>query len=116
MELTVTENNGANGSDAVAILVADSRLVNNLNSNNIDVYPKPGKGMVIIAINITQPDPNLLVMIRNANGRTIYKKSITSGETDVKQSINLSNLPNGPYAITVYFNNQERQTLKILKL
>jgi hypothetical protein len=96
LQLTIIDNQGATASGMVVILVADSRLGNNLNSNSIEVYPNPVRGMAIIAINTTQPDPNLLVMIKNVNGGIIYKKPITSLETQVKQPINLSNFPKRP--------------------
>jgi ribosomal protein L14 len=116
LELTVTDNLGAKASDTVAIAVAAPRLDLNVKSNTMNVYPKPVTDVTTLEINTTQPDPNLLIVITNMNGQIVYKSAITSGQTDIKQTLNLSNLIKGAYAVTVYFSNQEKQSIKILKL
>jgi hypothetical protein len=114
--LTVTDYHGAKASDTVAIAVAAPRLDLNLKGNSMNVYPNPVTDVTTLEINTTQLDPNILVVITNMNGQIVYKSAITSGQTDIKQTLNLSNLMKGAYAVTVYFSNQDKQSIKILKL
>lgn len=115
-ELTVTDNLGGNSSDTVAIIVAAPRLDMNTQSNSMNVYPNPVIDIATLEINSTQPIPHILVTITNMNGQIVYKNDITSGQINISQALNLSNLMKGAYAVTVYFSNVEKQTLKILKL
>ena len=112
----MTDNLGAKASDTVAIAVGAPRLDLNVKSNTMNVYPNPVTDVTTLEINTTQPDPNVLVVITNMNGQIVYKSAITSGQTDIKQTLNLSNLMKGAYAVTVYFSNQDKQSIKILKL
>jgi hypothetical protein len=116
LELTVTDNLGGNSSDTVAIIVAAPRLDMDIQSNSINVYPNPVTDIATLEINSTQPNLHILVTITNMNGQIVYKNDITSGQINISQTLNLSNLMKGAYAVTAYFSNVEKQTLKILKL
>ena len=115
-EFTVTDNLGGNSSDTVAIIVAAPRLNLDIQSNSMNVYPNPVTDNATLEINSTQPNPHILVTITSMNGQIVYKNDITSGQINISQTLNLSNLMKGAYAVTVYFSSVEKQTLKILKL
>ena len=57
-----------------------------------------------------------LVTITSMSVQVVYKNQITSGQTIIKQQLNLGNLLNGAYVITAHFSNMEIQRLKVLKL
>jgi ribosomal protein L14 len=116
LELTVIDNLGEKASDTVAIAVAAPRLDLNVKSNTLNVYPNPVTDVTTLEINTTQPYPNVLVVITNMNGQIVYNSVITSGQTNIKQTLNLNNLMKGAYAVTVYFSDQNKQSIKILKL
>jgi len=41
---------------------------------------------------------------------------LASGQNNIKDKINMSNLSKGTYAVTVYFSDQEKQTIKVMRL
>jgi hypothetical protein len=49
-------------------------------------------------------------------GYIVYKNELASGQNNIKDKINMSNLSKGTYAVTVYFSDQEKQTIKVMRL
>jgi hypothetical protein len=115
-ELAVTDNLGAIGRDTVEVVVAVPRLNLDVQSNNISIYPNPVMDITTLEINTTKANQKLLVVISNMQGSIVYKNEFASGQTNIRDKINLSNLSKGTYAVTVYFSIWEKQTLKLLKL
>ena len=116
--LTVTDNLGGTATDTVMVIVAAPRLnlVVNNPSNSMNVYPNPVVDNTTLEITTSLPIPHILVTVTNMSGQVVYKTEINSGQTSIKQPLNLSNLGKGAYAVTVYFSSVEMQTIKILKL
>lgn len=79
--------------------------------NALSIYPNPSEGNVQLKL-----DKHILaetVSVRNVNGSTVYQNSnpnFTNGNFD----IDLSNLPNGVYQITVTDSNQNKATKALL--
>ena len=115
-ELTVIDNLGAVGKDTVAIVVAEPRLNLSAQSNVIKVYPNPVVDVTTLEINTTQVYSKLLLVVTDMKGQIVYKDEITPAQSNIKQKINMSNLPKGTYVITVYFNGVEKQSIKVLRL
>lgn len=109
-EFSVTDNSGMVGKDTVDIVVAAPRLNLDIKSNNFKVYPNPVIANTTLDFSIVKPDTKLDVVITNMLGKVVYRKNIVSGQNNIKETINLSNLAKGIYAITVYFNNGEKQS------
>ena len=115
LELTVTDNLGAIGKDTVTIVVAEPRL--NLTQNNaLKIYPNPVVDITTVEINMAQVNSKLGIVITNMQGKIVYREEITPGQNQILEKINMSTLAKGTYAITVYFDNNEKQTKKIIKL
>jgi hypothetical protein len=114
-ELTVTDNNGAIGKDTMVVVVALSRLSAQL-SNNLTVYPNPVIDILTVEISTIKSNSNMLLVISDFNGRTVYKEVISSSLNNVTKQINMSNYTQGAYTITLFFNGKDKQTVKIIKL
>jgi hypothetical protein len=118
-ELTVTDNMGAVGKDSIVIVVAAPRL-NLLNpdllSNSMKIYPNPVVDKATLEINLTQAKSKVMVVITNMLGNIVYQKNLPAGQTNIKEIINMQNLSKGTYAVTVYFSDVEKQTIKIIRL
>jgi hypothetical protein len=115
-ELMVTDNMGAVGRDTVVVAVDVPRLNLYVQSNNIKIYPNPVVDIATLEINTIQANSKLLVVITNMQGYIVYKNELASGQNNIKDKINMSNLSKGTYAVTVYFSDQEKQTIKVIRL
>jgi len=115
-ELTVTDNLSATGKDSVTIVVAEPRLNNSAINNTIKVYPNPVISSTTLEINTSKVYSKLLLVVTDMKGEIVYKKEITSGQTNIKEQLNLSNLIKGTYAITIYYGDNEIQSIKLIKL
>ena len=68
------------------------------------VYPNPGKGIVNLESNISNPQ-KLIIEILNTNGQVVYKDAINTSAGLMNHAIDVSTLPQGIYNVKV-FNNQ----------
>ena len=116
LELTVTDNLGATGKDTVSIVVAEPRLNLNGQNNALKIYPNPVVDVTTVEINMAQVNSKLGIVITNMQGKIVYRKEIAPGQNQILEKINMSTLAKGTYAITVYFDNNETQTKKVIKL
>jgi hypothetical protein len=57
-----------------------------------------------------------LVVISNMKGQIVYRNEVAPGQSFIQKKINMSNLSGGTYVVTVYFSNQEKRTVKVVKL
>ena len=114
-ELTVTDKNGAIGKDTVKVTVALGRLAPEVNST-ITIYPNPVHDLTTADINTGRANTNLLIIITDMSGKTVYKKQMVSPTDNVKEQINMTNFSKGTYVITIFFDNVLRKSIKVLKL
>ncbi len=114
-ELTVTDNMGVIGKDTVAIIVAEPRLNNSIQSNVITAYPNPVVDITTLEINTTQVYSQLMIVVMDMYGHVVYQNEIAPRQSDIKQKMDMSNFVKGTYVITVYFNDEVKQTIKIIK-
>ena len=83
----------------------------------IVVYPDPGKQSCYLETNFGKPG-KLNYLLVDLNGKVLQKKETNLKELTSKESINLSNYPNGFYLLRVSFTNIDEtifQTFKIQK-
>jgi hypothetical protein len=67
-------------------------------------------------INTGRSNTNVLIKVTDITGKTFYTKQLISTTANVKEQINMSNLTNGTYIITIFFDNVLRKSIKVLKL
>lgn len=83
----------------------------------IIVYPDYGKQCCNLETSIGKPG-KLNYLLVDLNGRTLMKKETNLKDPSSKESINLSDYPNGLYVLRVSFTNKDEtisQTFKIQK-
>jgi hypothetical protein len=114
-ELQVMDKNGAIGRDSVKVTVALGRLAPQVN-DTISVYPNPVHDITTADINTGRINTNVLITVTDISGKTIYKKQMLSTTENIKEQINMSNLTNGTYIITIFFDNVLRKSIKVVKL
>ncbi len=115
-ELTVTDNLGATAKDTVtvAIVVATPRI-SLTNNNRLKVYPNPVKDIAILKITTAKSNANLLIVVTDMQGKTVYTQQLPGGQSTIFYKINMGNLPQGIYNVTVYFKGNENQSVRVLK-
>ena len=113
-ELTVTDNAGAKAKDTVMVTVALGRY--GRETNILKVYPNPTNDIAILEINTGKTNTNLMIVITDILGKTVYQNEFVSAENDVKEAINMSNLIKGTYVITVFFDGMMKQSIKVVRL
>lgn len=86
-----------------------STTINELNSDQVKVYPNPFFNTFTIDLGIKKKS-NSTIQIINIIGEIIYNKSITQQKT----TIDLSSFSNGAYFIYV-ITDEDNKTLKIIK-
>ncbi|MDQ6889683.1 MAG: T9SS type A sorting domain-containing protein, partial [Bacteroidota bacterium] len=113
-ELLVTDNHGAAAKDSVFIVVAAPRL-NPSNKKSFKIYPNSITDIATLEITTEKSNEPLRVIITDMQGRIAYKKTVYATQNIILDKIDMSRLVTGMYAITIYFNGSEKQTVKVLK-
>jgi hypothetical protein len=86
-------------------------------NDKIVVYPDLGKQTCYVETTFGKPG-KLNYQLVDLNGKTLLKKETNLKELTSKESINMSNYPNGFYLLRVSFTNKDEtisQTFKIQK-
>ena len=89
--------------------VGVEELVNNLGLN---VYPNPNSGLFTLEINASS-DINAHIAVTSIDGRLVYEDNV-EGNVLVTKSVNISELADGIYYLTVSTKDAKR-TYKVLK-
>jgi hypothetical protein len=84
--------------------------------NYIKVYPNPVESSGTLEINTKEPNTKLQVMMTNMQGQVVYKNEFISPVTNIKNIINMTNLPRGMYTLIVFFNERDNRILKVIKM
>jgi hypothetical protein len=111
-ELTVTDNRGATDKDSVTVAITAAAFAK---QNTAKIYPNPVVNVTTLQVNSTNDVSTLLIVITDLQGKMVYQKQLPAGNGNTKERIDMSTLSSGSYFVTVYFNNQQKQTLKIIK-
>jgi hypothetical protein len=121
-ELTVTDDKGATGRDTVNVTVALERTSSTSTSNvtvkttSLKVYPNPVHDVATVEITAPSTNTNIMIVITDINGKTVYTDQFVSTSTYVQKQINMSSLIKGTYFISVYFDGMQQQTVKVMRL
>lgn len=78
-------------------------------SNDIQIYPNPGKGIFIIR---TKGVETGIIEVVNLEGKIIYETEVTNNTSDYK--IDLSAYPRGIYLLTISSNGKEITSRKLM--
>ncbi len=114
-ELTVTDNNGAEGRDTVNVTVALGRYAP-LRAKLVRIYPNPVHDIATLEINTGRPNTNVGIVITDLSGRTVYTEKFVSTLNKATEKINMSSLIKGIYLVTVYFDGTKAQTIRVIRL
>ena len=112
-ELTVTDNKGATDKDTVNVIVKPQ--ITTPQNNALTIYPNPIVDITTLEINATSNNSTLLLVITDMQGKNVYKKQLVVANNNIKERIDFRTIAKGTYLVTVYFMNQERQTVKAIK-
>jgi major membrane immunogen (membrane-anchored lipoprotein) len=118
-ELKVTDDQGAVATDTVKVTVALERTSTDnvtVKSTSLKVYPNPVHDVTTLEVTAPRINTNIMIVISNINGKTVYTKEFVSNSTYVTQQIDMSNLIKGSYIISVYFDGMHQQSIKVMKL
>ena len=118
-ELKVTDDQGATGKDTVRVTVALERTSTDnvtLKSTSLKVYPNPVRDVTTLEVTVPQVNTNIMIVISDINGKTVYTKEFVSSSNYVTQQIDMSNLIKGTYIISVYFDGIQQQSIKVMRL
>ncbi|HEY5370531.1 MAG TPA: T9SS type A sorting domain-containing protein [Hanamia sp.] len=113
-ELTVTDTKGLTGKDTVSVTVASGRFARE--DNSLKVYPNPVHDIATIEINSGKSNTKLTIVITDMRGETVYKQELVSSLSDTKLQIDMSNLKKGVYVITVFFDDINKKSVKVLRM
>ncbi len=70
------------------------------NNTDIKLYPNPNSGIFTIEINkLGANRKELQIEILNTIGQTVYSRSITPANNNIKEQINLNDMPSGMYLL-----------------
>lgn len=104
----------ANGNPKFGAAEKDNKsaepLSERLNDRDITIYPNPTKG--IIAVEITDLDPDVMNFIRvfDMQGKIILDKKASS----IRTELNLTDMPAGSYLLVILLGN-DKTTWNIIK-
>ena len=107
--VTVTDANGCTASSAVVNLIVGVNKIEAL--SNFAVYPNPNTGFFTVNVELTTMQ-DFQIMLTDVLGRQIQLQNFNASE--ITQSIDLSNMPNGIYFLTVQ-TAEGRMTEKVVK-
>ncbi|MEO8720410.1 MAG: T9SS type A sorting domain-containing protein, partial [Ginsengibacter sp.] len=113
-ELTVTDNGGKIGKDTMNVTVALARIASKV--RRLNVFPNPVRDFVNVEVTTSHINTYISIIISDMSGTIVYKKEFVSNPIQVSQRIDMSNLVKGVYVITVFFDEMEKQSAKVIRL
>ncbi|MBC7888733.1 MAG: T9SS type A sorting domain-containing protein, partial [Ferruginibacter sp.] len=114
IEFTITDNNGAIVKDTLIITVSSPRL-SNYSSNEFKVYPNPVKDIANLSISTINANTKMSVSVVDLGGRLVKYQELVSLSNSTVLKLDMSNLSNGYYIITVGFDDGRRLSSKVMK-
>ena len=71
------------------------------NNTQLNVQPNPSDGKDNVSIELEKREHSVLILLRNIDGRVVYKKRATVNGTFLSDDLNLTNLTPGLYVLSV---------------
>jgi cytoskeletal protein CcmA (bactofilin family) len=113
VEFTVTDDRGATGKDTMKITVSSPRLA--AYTDEVKLYPNPLTTTGKIDITTSEPDSKVSIAVTNTLGMQVkYSELFMNGNT-LSYQLDLSNLGNAYYFVTVRYGTDKKKTFKVLK-
>ncbi len=101
-ETVVTgEANGCTVSDTITIVVGNGVGIDDMFLSTVNIYPNPTTGLITIEIEETTSE-SVSLTIQSINGKTLMSKQINQRKT----VLDVSDIPNGIYFITIVDKDQ----------
>ena len=113
-ELTVTDNLGGTDKDSVKVIVNDLAAPLTI-YNDAMIYPNPVMDITTLKINRVKLKTNPMLVISDIQGKNVFRKELISTQQNFTDKIDLKFLIKGTYFATIYFDNEVKKTLKIIK-
>jgi subtilisin-like proprotein convertase family protein len=110
--VSVDENGCSGTSDTITVTVDACAGIDELSGLNIDVYPNPTKGEVIL--DVTGDSDGFMVNILDVNGKSVYSQSTGVIASHSRKAIDLSHVAKGVYFIQL-LDGQTSVTRKLIK-
>jgi hypothetical protein len=98
--VTVTDNNGCQGSTAVHVTIQPSRTAELVNTGDLVLFPNPAGTAVFVRLPMTGWQEQATMTLFDAIGHQVLSTSVTTGEADTLQ-VDVAQLPAGTYTLTV---------------
>lgn len=112
-ELTVTDNKGAIGKDTMVVNATNAIPPS---QNSFKVYPNPVVDFTTVNIASTTINATSLLIVTDMLGKVVYQKKLSATGYNINERIDMNKFAKGAYYITIYFDSQNKQTFKALKL
>ena len=113
-ELKVTDNRGDTAIDKIKVIVTGPpNFVPD--QNLIKIYPNPVVDIATLDVKSIKVNTLLTVHLYDLQGKMVFNKELVANQFNIVDKIDLRNLLKGAYILTVYFDNTEKKTLKIIK-
>jgi hypothetical protein len=110
-QLTVTDNNGATGSDTVMVTVkADNRK-----KSTATVFPNPATSTINVSIDAVTDKNYSYIRIYNPMGHIVYQEEFLRTQQQMVKSIDISGFEKGVYMININPDINSTLTLKFIK-
>ena len=91
--------------------ISAATAITELNQNSLDVYPNPGKGIFVLKLNSKNESVNIKIV--NSLGKVVFEEQKVSVNDNRSKTIDLSNLPQGVYMLSID-DNQKITNQKIV--
>jgi hypothetical protein len=112
-ELTVTDNKGATGKDTMVVNATNAIPPS---QNSVKLYPNPVVDFATLNLASTTMNATSLLTVTDMLGKIVYQKKLTATGYNLTEKIDMSNFARGTYTIVIYFDSQNKQAFKVLKL
>ena len=99
--VTVTDDNGCTGSDAVTItVIGGTGIYDSKTDIKLNIYPNPSSGSFTIAIDNIINDRELKIVINSLSGQKAYEE-VFNVKVRFEKEIDISQWPKGFYIMTI---------------
>jgi hypothetical protein len=103
--VTVTDNKNCRNSDTITIHVTITTSTSGLlNSFGLKIFPNPTSGILLIRTD-ADIETDLLIKLIDGSGKVVFENIFDKSEAEMGITLNLSNLKNGVYILSINNSN-----------
>jgi hypothetical protein len=122
-QLRATDNRGGTSTSTVTVTVntlsgvsASMARLDTDTATTVTIYPNPVRDVLNINITARQDESKTVLRIYNVSGGVVYSEEFTRVHKSVIKAINVSNLKNGSYFLSVEADPNDKKVLPFIKL